>query len=86
MSQIRKNLLLGLQALNFDLEEAQQFLSGKGHFYEKIGNLYWNFTKGTTEKAKGTMAIAVGPVWVMSRPGATCSPRRHQWVKLQTKV
>ena len=35
---------------------------GKGHFYEESVNFYWNFVKGTTAKAQGIMAIAVGVV------------------------
>ncbi len=47
-----------IQALNFALEGAQQFSSGKGHNV----NFYWNLTEGTTAKAQGTTAIAVGAV------------------------
>ena len=37
--------------------------SGKGHFYDEENlSLYWNLAKGTTAKAPGTMAIAVGAV------------------------
>ncbi len=50
------------QALNFALEGARQFSTGKGHFYEENVNLYWNLAKCTTAKAKGTTAIAVGAV------------------------
>ena len=49
-----------VQALNFSLEGAHKFSSGKGHFYQE--DLYFTFSKGTTEDAPGTMAIAVGAV------------------------
>ncbi len=48
------------QALNFALEGARQFSYCKGHSYEENVNLYWNFAKGTTAKAQGTTAVAVG--------------------------
>ena len=51
-----------LQALEFALEGAQKFLSDKGQLYEENLILHWNFAKGTTAKAKGTTAIAVGAV------------------------
>ena len=57
--------VLLLQALNFalEVEGAQQFPSGKGaKFCEGKVNLYWNFSKGTTAKAQGTVAIAAGAV------------------------
>ena len=47
--------------LNFALEGAQ-FSSGNGHFYELNVKLYWNLAGGTTAKAQGTTAIAVGAV------------------------
>ena len=49
-----------LQALNFSLERAQKFCSGiRGHFYgENV--CYWNLAEGTTAKAQGTKAIAMG--------------------------
>ncbi len=51
------------QALNFALEGAQQFFFPvRGHSCEEYVNLYWNFAKGTTTKAQGTTAIAVGAV------------------------
>ena len=46
--------------LEFHLEGAQQFSSGKGLFNEDNLSLYWNFAKGTTAKALGITAIAVG--------------------------
>ena len=46
--------------MNFALEGAQHFSYGKGNFLEE--NLFWNFEKGTTAKAQGITAIAVGPV------------------------
>ena len=39
---------------------------------EKV-NLYWKFAKGTTVKAQGTMALAVGTVKHMA-------PRQLLWV------
>ena len=41
---------------------AQQFSSGEGQFYQENVNFYWNLAKGTTAKAQGTTAIAVGAV------------------------
>lgn len=41
-------------------EGAEQFPSGKGHFSVGNGNLYLNFAKGTTRKAHGITANAVG--------------------------
>ena len=51
--------------MNFVLEGAQQFPSGKGHFYETNVNLYWNFAKGTKAKPQGTKAITVGVVGIL---------------------
>ncbi len=57
---------MGHQALNFALERARQFSSGKQvrgqALYEENVNLYLNFARGTTAKAQGTTAIAVGAV------------------------
>lgn len=39
-------------ALNFALEGAQTFSSGKGHFYKERINLCWDFAKGITAKTK----------------------------------
>ena len=39
---------------------SRQFSSG--HIYEENVNLCWNFAKGTTAKAQGTTALAVGSV------------------------
>ena len=50
------------QASDLTLKGAQQFPLGKGLFYEDIRNLYRNLAKGTTVKAQGTTAIAVGVV------------------------
>ena len=36
---------------------AQQFSTGKGHFFEENVSLYWNFAKGTTAKAQGTWKL-----------------------------
>ena len=48
------------QALNFPLDGVEQFFSKKkGTSMRENVNLHWNFPKGTTAKAKGTMAIAV---------------------------
>ena len=55
-------LVKPLRPLNFILKGAQQFSSGKGHFYEENVNTYWNFAKGTTSIAQGTTAVAVGAV------------------------
>ena len=35
-------------------EGAQQFSSGKGHFYGENVSFYWNLAEGTTAKAQGT--------------------------------
>ncbi len=48
-----------LQALNFTFEGAQQFSSGKGHFYKENVNEKNCIEKGTRAKAQGTTAIAV---------------------------
>ena len=45
-----------------NLEGAQQHFLRKGALCEDNLNLYLNFAKGTTAKAQGTMAIAVGVV------------------------
>ena len=39
--------------VNFAVEGAQQFPSGKGHLSEVNVILYWSFAKGTTAKAQG---------------------------------
>ena len=57
--QVSRNHQKISQALNFVPEGAQKLSSFKGHFFEEIVNLYWNFAKGTPAKAQGTMAIAV---------------------------
>ena len=46
--------------LNYILKGAQQHFLRKGALYEDNLNLYCNFAKGTTAKAQGTAAIAVG--------------------------
>ena len=46
--------------LNFDLEGAPQFPSGKVHIYEENVNFYGNLVHGTTAKAQGTTWITVG--------------------------
>ena len=46
-----------MQALSFVLEEARQFSSDKGNFYdyEDNFNLYWNCAKGTTAIDEGAV-------------------------------
>ena len=47
-----------VQALNFTLEGAQQFSSGKQHFFEDNFNLCRNFVeKDTAAKAHGKMGV-----------------------------
>lgn len=50
------------QALDFTLEGTQQFSFGTGHLYdyEENVNFHLSLTEGTTGKAEGTMAIALG--------------------------
>ena len=49
-------MLYNLQA-DLEFEGAQQFSSGKGHFYEDSLNLYWNFSKGTTAKPRAPQLL-----------------------------
>ena len=46
------------QALNFVLEEAKHFSSGKEHLCEENSIFYLKFAKGITAKAQCTTAIA----------------------------
>ena len=48
------------QALNFALEGAIFLLRGKICTVSVFGTLYWNMAEGTTAKAQGTTAFAVG--------------------------